>query len=261
MAVFFYLFLLVFLPFGVSNYDPNHKYTISFLLEFGNVLGITLVVSCFNEYVIRPYFVKKVTWRSIVAWSIWTLVLLGLSSFMIYNLLGNWHDFRLSSVPGFVANCASVLIFPMAGTFFYFRYQSLKARIEHFQTGTRQNLDSTQLITFEGDGTKDRIAVSLSNFQYLRAQDNYVAVHFVEQGNVNKQLLRASLSKLVNSIEHPAIVRCHRSYVINLANVRAVKGGKNDTVLYLEPADVSIPVSRSYRDAVLEGLHRLKIAD
>jgi len=261
MSIFFYLFLIFFLPFGVSNFDPNHAYTVDFLLEILNFFGITLVFALVNEFLIKPYFVRTVSIKAVVAWSIWTLVLLGTINFLTYNLLGNWHDFHLASAVPFVFNCSTVLIFPLVGTFYYFRYLSLQERIEHFQSGNDANLDMDQLITFEGDGNKDKISLSVSAFMYVRAQDNYAAIHYQEQSKASKQLIRTSLGKLAGSIDHQAVMRCHRSYIVNLMHVNAVKGGKKEIVLYLGPADISIPVSKSYRDPIMDRLHEVKNMD
>ncbi|MDX1478979.1 MAG: LytTR family DNA-binding domain-containing protein [Saprospiraceae bacterium] len=258
MAVFFYLFLIFFLPFGVSNFDPDHQYTIEFLLEISHFLGITLVAGLVNELVVKPAVLKRVSTRTIIAWSIWTLLLLGMANFLTYNILGNWHDFHFSSAVMFVVNCSTVLIFPLVGTFFYFRYRSLQEKIDHFQSGTRTNLDVEQLITFAGAGAKDKIALSVSTFLYVRAHDNYAAIHYLEQGRPVRQLIRASLGGLMESITHEAVVRCHRSYLVNLVHVQAVKGGKKTMTLYVGPASTPVPTSNSYRQVVREGLHRLK---
>ena len=49
-ALFFTLFLLIFLPFGVNNYDPNHHYTGEFLLAMGSMGLSTGLVTALNEF-------------------------------------------------------------------------------------------------------------------------------------------------------------------------------------------------------------------
>ena len=258
MSVFFYLFLIFFLPFGVSNFDPNHEYTVEFLLEILKFFAATLLFALVNEFLIKPVIVRSVSTKTIVAWSIWTLVFLGLVNFLTYNFLGDWHDFHFASALSFIFNCSTVLIFPLVATFFFFRYRFLQERIEHFATGLNADFDTSRLITFEGDGSKDKIALTVSAFLYARAQDNYVAVHFREQDNNSKQLIRTSMRKLADSIDHDAIVRCHRSYLVNLVHVNAVKGGKKDIVLYLDPGNIPVPVSKSYSEPIKDKLRQLK---
>jgi hypothetical protein len=258
LSGFFYFFLVFFLPFGVGNYNPNHVYTITFLFEIANFgLGI-FIFSVFNEFVLRPIFINAITQKSIILWSIWTLFLLCTVTFFIYNFLGDWHDFSITSYLGFLVNTSVVLIFPLISTFFFFRYRSLQHKIEHILTTKEEFIDSNQLISFKGQGSKDQITLSVSNFHYGKAMDNYVELHYVEQNQLRKFLLRSSLSNLVDSINTKAIKRCHRSYMINLLHVNAIKGENQEMNLFLDPFNTAIPVSKSYKNSVLKDLNDLK---
>ena len=261
VSVFFYVFLVFFLPFGVDNYNPAHQYTLSFLLEIFYFFITTLLALLLNEFLLRPLILKKVTLKSIIAWSLWTFLLLSSLIFLTYNLLGNWHDYSLKSYLGFLVNCTSVLVFPVVGTFFFFRYRSLQRRMDHILTSKEDLGSSDQLITFTGQGSKDQISLSSAIFLYGKAQDNYVELYYLEQEKLSKFLLRTSLSKLIASIDHPAIIRCHRSYMVNLLRVQAIKGGRNDIQLYLDAFDTAIPVSKSHREAVIQELRTLKQFD
>ena len=258
MASFFYLFILFFLPFGVDNYNPNHEYTVNFLLEifyfFLPLLGVTLI----NELLIRPLFFKNSNFVRIVLWSIWTLVLLCSVVFLTYNFLGNWHDIKWSSYFEFLMQVSSVLLFPMIGTFFFFKYKQLKSQMDHILTTKENHLDAGLLIEFKGQGSKDQITLSLSNFLFGKAQDNYVELHFIEKEEMNKFLMRSSLTNLTDSIKNKVIMRCHRSYLVNLLQVSGVKGNHQDLTLILEPFGTAIPVSRSYQKVILQRLRELK---
>ena len=257
-SVFFYFFIVYFLPFGVDNYNPDHQYTLAFFREifyfFAGLLGVLLL----NEFVLRPYILKGSSSRHIILWSIWTLFLSSSSIFYIYNFLGNWHDYTLSSYFEFLVNVSIVLLFPMVGTFFFFRYRSLQRRIEHILTTKEDYVDSKELITFKGKGSKDQIVLSSDSFLYGRAQDNYVELYYLEQDQLKKFLIRSTLRSLVQSVDATTISRCHRSYIVNLLHIKALKGGNQDITVYLHPLDTQIPVSRSYKEAVLTKLHGLK---
>ncbi len=258
ISVFFYLFIIFFLPFGVDNYNPDHEYTFDFFLEIFFFFVPLSLVLLFNEFLFRPLVVKKATLRNIIFWSIWTLVLAGTVIFFTYNYLGNWHDFLLRSYFEFLVNCSAVLIFPMVGTFFYFRYRGLQYQMDHILTSKEESIDKDRLLEFTGVGSKDRITLSVSGFLYGKAQDNYVELIYLEQDRPRKFLMRTTLSSLIDSVGHSAIVRCHRSYMVNLVHVTAIKGGNQDMTLHLASLDIAIPVSKSFRTSVLENLRVLK---
>ena len=258
ITIFFYLFLIFFLPFGIDNHNPNHQYTLSFLLEiFKFAIGV-FIISTFNELALRSLFIKTTSLKNIIIWSVWTLVLLSTVTFYIYNFLGGWHDYQLKSYLGFLVNVSSVLIFPLIGVFFFFRYQSLQHKIEHILTTKEEIIDSNQLISFKGQGSKDEITLSVSNFLYGRAQDNYVELYYIEQNQLKKFLIRSSLRSLIDSINIITIKRCHRSYMVNLLHVKAIKGANHEMRLLLDPFDSTILVSKSYKDSVLKHLHSIK---
>ena len=257
-AVFFYFFIIIFLPFGVDNYDSNHQYTVGFLLQIFYFFIPLLCFSLLNEFLLRPVFVIKPSYKNIFLWSIWTLILLSTVVFITYNILGEWHDFKLSSYVEFLIQVSVVLLFPLAGTFFYFRYQSLQSEIKQILTSKEQNLDKNQLIEFKGQGNNDRITLSLANFLYGKSQDNYVEMFFLENGQLNKFLMRCSLRNLSNTVNSPVIVRCHRSFIVNLLHVTVVKGGNHEMTLTLDPFDSVVPVSKSYRDSTLINLRSIK---
>ena len=257
-SVFFFFFLLFFLPFGVDNYDPNHEFTLTFFTDLSFFFFVVLVFSLFNEFILRPIFLKSISLRTIILWNLWTFYLLASILFVAYNYQGNWHDFVFQSYLGFLVDVPMVLIFPTVGTFFFFRYRALQHQIEHIVTSKENSINSDQLITFKGEGNKDQITLSISNFLYGIAQDNYVELYYVEQNELKKFLIRSYLNNLVESINNPVIVRCHRSYMVNLFHVQSIKHANNAMLLYLSPFDSPIRVSKSYKGSVLEQLHLLK---
>ncbi len=258
IAVFFYCFIVFFLPFGVDNYNPNHEYTLSFLLEFIYFLIPLSLFLLLNEFLLRPLFFKKATLKKVILWSVWTLVLLSTIIFFTYNYLGNWHDFFLTSYFGFLRDVSAVLLFPMVGTFFFFKFRSLQNQMEHILTTKEEYVDSGQLILFKGMGSKDQITLSASSFLYGKAQDNYVELVYLEQQQLKKFLMRSPLGNLVSSINNMAIVRCHRSYMVNLLHVKSIKGGNQDLTLHLDPSNATVPISKSFKSAVLKNLRSLK---
>jgi hypothetical protein len=258
LALFFYFFIIFFLPFGVNNYNPNHEYTLSFFLEIFYFFVPLLVFALLNEFALRPLIFKQASVKRIIIWSVWTLFLLSSVVFFTYNFLGEWHDFKVSSYGTFLVQVSVVLLFPLVGTFFFFRHQSLQHQIEHILTAKEQSLDQNQLIQFKGQGSKDQITLSLSNFLYGKAQDNYVQLFYLENRQLKQFLIRCSISNLSEAVNSSVIVRCHRSYLVNLIHVTAIKGANHDLTLTIQPFDSAVPVSKSYRDTTLAQLHKIK---
>lgn len=258
ISIFFYCFIVFFLPFGVNNYNPNHQYTFAFFLEIFYFFIPLLAFSLLNEVIFRPLIFKEITLKKIILWSIWSLISLSTIVFITYNVLGNWHDFKLSSYIEFLIQVPVVLLFPIISVFFFFRYRNLQNQIEHILTTKERFLNENQLIEFKGQGSKDQISITLGNFLYGKSQDNYVELFYLENEELKKFLIRSSLSNLSTSINNLVIVRCQRSYMVNLLQVTAVKGGNNEMTLNIDHFNITIPVSKSYLHPTIETLREIK---
>ena len=258
MAIFLIAFLTIFLPFGVSNYNPNHEYTLTWMLDGLSFSLVTFFVSGFNEFILKGLFIKRLNFRIMVFWSIWSFLFYGTANFLNYNFIGNWHDFSLESGILFILQISSVLIFPMAGVMFFFRFKSLRKQYDTIVTDLKHKINPTQLITFSGQGQGETIVLSTANFLFAQSQDNYVELHYLNNGKTSKHLLRSTLNNLQKTLSLSFINRCHRSFMVNLYQVQSIKGSLINLRLTLNGVDQSIPVSKTYASTTLLQLRNYK---
>ena len=81
---------------------------------------------------------------------------------------------------------------------------------------------------------------------YICSCDNYVEIHYTTVGEqVHKRLLRTTLNNLEEQLNASDLVRCHRSYIVNLGKVCEVEGNSKAMVLLLQQVPQPIPVSRT----------------
>lgn len=254
MALFFAGFMLFFLPFGVDNYNPNHTYSGEFLLAMVSFAALVGAVSLANEFVLRPLIPGTSRLPGLLAWSLWTMGSISLAVFLGYNLWGSWHDFHLSSALAFVLECSSVLVFPIVGTFFWFSYRELKSRFESVLEERRPDADPARIIAFAGAHANDQIALRHADFRYAKAQDNYVEIQYLQDGVLRSHLLRSTLHALAEGHRQEGFLRCHRSFLVNIHQVISVSGSRSGLRLRLDSVNEPLPVSRSYRGDIIEGL-------
>jgi hypothetical protein len=253
IGVFIVLFLLVFQPFGVNNLDPTFHISLEFALAVGAFgVAVTATVAA-NEFLLRPLVLRRLTRRRLIAWLAWTLLLIATVVFLLYNLFGNWHDFKWSSYLGFIRDVSLLNSLPVGGFLFYIRYEWLKS--EYVQLRAIHLAGSpARLVHFSSDNGKDQVAVALDDLLYLESQDNYVAVTWVEGTTRRASLIRSSLKRQEEILNEPLLMRCHRSYMVNLARVRGCRGNRHGLKLTLEGADRPLPVSRAWTGDILQKL-------
>ena len=56
----------------------------------------------------------------------------------------------------------------------------------------------------------------INNLLFIQAASNYVEVHYLENGNLKKKLIRNTLSKIEQQLPFDNLKKCHRSYLANL---------------------------------------------
>lgn len=85
--------------------------------------------------------------------------------------------------------------------------------------------------------------IPVEQVHYLRAEEKYTRVVWEE----GEALIRKTIRELTDQLDPVRFVQTHRSVIVNLACVRAVVRGVNETAdLYLRTSNEILPVSRSY---------------
>ena len=86
------------------------------------------------------------------------------------------------------------------------------------------------------------------------AHGNYAACWSIGR---ERELRRTTLTALLAETDDPAVVRCHRSWLVNLRHVTGVSGNAQGLQLTVEGLDREVPVSRTHLSRVRSELSQL----
>ncbi|MEJ8758417.1 LytTR family DNA-binding domain-containing protein [Pontibacter sp. H259] len=248
--------LIVFQPFG--SYNWQHPYKNVILGGFGLVAVVVNLTDFFiTQKLFKPYFAEH-------SWTVWKEILRNMAGFIlagflcvVYGYFAGLMPFSLMQVTYMVAVCFMVGAFP-ATILILLNY----AYLSHKYSAPIQPVPQSQPIvtpdettlTLVAENEKDTLTIPAESLLYIAASDNYCTVFYTEDDKLNKTLLRSSLSRLESQINYSRIVRCHRSYLVNLDKVSSVSGNAQGYKLYFDVAVEPVPVSRSYNTVVKEQL-------
>ena len=113
----------------------------------------------------------------------------------------------------------------------------------------------TPIINLYDHSSVLRISASQEDIVYVESQDNYVNIHYRGDDKLMSYLLRCSTAEIEEALKGSPIVRCHRSYLVNLNRIKVLKHGKSRATIVLSDKDgTEIPVSKSYYKILLEAL-------
>ena len=105
--------------------------------------------------------------------------------------------------------------------------------------------DQDSKITLEGN-TNEHVTLEISDLLYIEAVGNYVKVCQLQDNDVHTHMLRATMRQMEDALEaYPMIVRCHRAFMVNLAQVEQISSNSRAMQLVIRHSHDAIPVSRS----------------
>lgn len=113
----------------------------------------------------------------------------------------------------------------------------------------------TKRIVFEGASIKEYFEAPPDAIVCLQSNDNYVMIIALMGSELQTAMLRMTLkSAEERTSPYARIIRCHKSYIVNLDHVHDISGNAQGYKLHIPVLDFPVPVSRSYQDRVLRAL-------
>lgn len=266
VGVFVTLFLIVFQPFDINLWQTPYKFFK--LAGFGAVSFLMPALYSFLLTLFVPAQVREDRWtvgKEIVSVII-VLVLIAFANMLYSNAIAIMHI----SFINFINALISVVllgVFPVSFLVLsrhnrLFKRNTTEAQVVNEQLQTESpGTDSkpeiaettvTENIELTAENEKDKLVLKATDLLYIESADNYSNVVFVENGKTKRQLIRSSLKRLESQVSHPFIVRCHRTYIVNLKNVIKVEGNAAGYKLQLGSDADAVPVSRGFGTEIIQ---------
>ncbi len=112
------------------------------------------------------------------------------------------------------------------------------------------------LVCIPTENKGEDFEVEADSLLYIQAADNYLEIIFLENQSVSKKLIRNTLKSITEIVEKdfPQFFRCHKSYLVNLHQVKHISGNAQGHKLHLFYGDELIPVSRKNNSIIKEKL-------
>jgi len=284
IGVFVGLFLFVFQPFGLSDWHTPNKPLI--IAGFG---VITFLVTALNYVLVPALFPKHFRdehWtvgREIVHVML-NILLIGLTNRLYLYLLVGGHSGNGPDLLNAVLVTFLVGLFPVTATVMITYIVQLKkyanaaaelpvhAPLPAPAVTPEPTAPAPAQLTLVAENDKDSLTLAPADLLFIESSDNYSTIVYLKNGQPTRQLLRSSLSRLEgqlpaettvpdtaesNSVINNSIVRCHRSFIVNLGQVEKVTGNAQGYKLHLCQGKFQIPVARKYNDSLIVHLKAL----
>ena len=136
----------------------------------------------------------------------------------------------------------------------YFSYQDKNLKLKELMDESI-GFKSSNLISIRDSRGVLQLSVAKENLIYIESADNYICIWYLKNETLKKQLLRITMKDISEQLSDTNVVRCHRSYMVNLDLVKVMRREKENLFLELGVPNVKeIPISKTYGEQVLRRL-------
>jgi hypothetical protein len=150
-----------------------------------------------------------------------------------------------------VQNTSLILLIPYVLSILFFAWKDIKRNLEQVVSQFRDPAEI--FIPIKDEKGVLRVTLKSVNILYLESNDNYVNVYYLDNEKTKTYLVRNSLKLLEKNLKEYPIYRCHRSYSVNIKNVKMIRKSKKGYELIINsPKEICLPVSKSYEKKILD---------
>lgn len=254
-AAFALLFINIFKPFGSRDWYKISDLKFFIFASLIVLVGMLVVVI---SRMIMLRFVRKNT-ISYLQYGIWVLIEI-LSMSMFYALFTKFipkenvnRDF-LQIFSDSTLHASLILLLPYAIMWLYFSWNEKNSILEKLKLEEKvAEVPKRNLIAFLDEKGEFKISIVLENLLYVDSADNYATIHYLNKSKLSHFLIRNSLKWMEENLtKESPLVRCHRSYIVNLDKVKVLRKTKDGIFLELDALNTpDIPVSKTYYERVM----------
>jgi len=250
-------FLIVFKPFGIDTVNKNIFF---YLCGIGLIDMLATALNLILWHRILPAIINSSTWtigKNLLA-ILWILLTISLSNFVYGEyLVGQAYvdglkQLERAGIISWISMTFSVGVIPVVFALYFIEKKLFRSN-QHLAEDFNRKMRapdvhrSEQLISVES-GRDTAIRIKSSDFICIQAiGGNYASIYWQDQSETKKELVRLTLlGFLEKTASLDNIVRCHKSYILNLEKVVSFRGNARSVMIMLEGMDFEIPVSRSF---------------
>lgn len=252
VSVFVGLFLFLLKPFGLSARSDLATLSLGFGL-------VTFFVGLIHDLLVRR--ILKIR-TDLPSWTLWKwilnmlilIVLITVGNFVFMNWWTGWIGLDLQSLLNVLVNTALVGIIPVV--FIGLLVQNRENKKNALEAD-KISLPNAASPTTGSNVVIEGIDYLEHEIRFIEAQQNYVSIYFVKEGQLQNKVVRTTFRNLEELLDGSSVIRCHRSFFVNKKDVVEVKGNAQGLKLALRDLpEKSIPVSKSYTQVVKAALTR-----
>ena len=115
-----------------------------------------------------------------------------------------------------------------------------------------------RMINLYDNGGTLRLTLNIDSLYYLESEDNYIRIFYKHNDKILSYMLRSRTRSIEESLKGTCMVRCHRSFIVNINKISVMEEEKRMHYIRLDDETIKrIPVSKSYYDTLVTSLNTI----
>lgn len=256
---FFTLFFVnVFAPFKDAGWFNDSQYQTTSFYSTCMIFG-GLIVMIISRIIM--YHVNKKKLLSVLAYVLWLFAELFII-ITLYLVISKTalHDPRPAQeiFKHALIYIPTMLVIPYLISYLFIGLKTKEIIIRELRTrshkdGITQEEIADDIVNFNDEKGKLRLSIKKNSILFLESNDNYVNIHYMNKGKVERSMLRNKIKALEPELSQLGFARCHRSYMVNLQKIKLISRDKEGLFISFDEAtDTRIPLSKTYADSVMQ---------
>ncbi|MFD0796891.1 LytTR family transcriptional regulator DNA-binding domain-containing protein [Maribacter chungangensis] len=99
-------------------------------------------------------------------------------------------------------------------------------------------------ITLLGENNGEKLVIQKETLLFVKASENYVKIFYVKNNSIHHKTFRNTLAAIKEQV--PFLHKSHRSYLVNIATIKTIRGNSQNAKIEFHLKDENIPLSKSY---------------
>ncbi|MCF8374419.1 MAG: LytTR family transcriptional regulator [Bacteroidales bacterium] len=253
------LYVLSFQPF------PHREFDFYYRLLFKAGLGAIVFLAMFSVRILYPCLTEKISrgeknaalFSSVSGFIIWVLSSIAFVFYLRYVGFISITGYLLFKVILICLVPPVILMVSDRMRKLRLENKSVISENESLQKQVDKNEEDYRNISIDfNSGTNgEKSSFYIADILFIKSADNYVELHYKEDNQFKKKLLRNTLTNIELQIKsYTNFVRCHRTCIVNTYFIDKLSGMCNNNELILEGFSEKIPISRQYLLKIKEAL-------
>jgi len=248
--------LIIIRPFGIESY----KGIFFFLIGFGIIDFMVTALNLFLLPLVFPGIINNSNWttgKNFLA-ILWILLNISLVNYFYGEHLVSeayiegLENLNRTGIVSWITMTFSVGVIPVVFALYFIEKRLFRRNWDMAENFSKEMKDQRSLKTkkqIELKSSRDNsLIISSADLICVKAEGgNYASVFWHDESGVKKEMIRLTLVGFLQTTNSPEnIIKCHKSYIVNLDKVLSFHGNARSVTIRLDGLDFNVPVSRSF---------------